>query len=317
MKKKKVLLAIPYVFGLYYLIVNELEYMGYDVVVITNRYDLTLKEKVKKVFDKIVKRKSGGEIKANYQKDIINKYNHFDICLVVAANVFEDDIITALKDKSDILFSYQFDGIDRYEGVIEKVKYFDNFYVFDESDLNKYPKLNLKLSHNFYFKNYKLPIVEEKDKIDIYYIGSYDENRIKDIEELLVYFKANNVNSKIEIFSKKDKIKNSNINRIKEHIRYEEYLNRMNKSKLILDIKVDAHSGLSFRVVESLYYKKKVLTSNKSVKQYDFYDPQNIFILGERDMSELVDFIKSDYKEIDQSIVDKYSFESWFNEKIN
>lgn len=49
---------------------------------------------------------------------------------------------------------------------------------------------------------------------------------------------------------------------------------------------------------------------NCKIKNEDFYDADNIFVLSNRDMNELSDFIKSQYKELPADIVYKYSFEN-------
>ena len=63
--------------------------------------------------------------------------------------------------------------------------------------------------------------------------------------------------------------------------------------------------------MESLFLKKKLITSNKNIKNHNFYNKNNIFIIGEDKWKDLDKFINSDYEEIDQSIINYYDFDEW------
>jgi hypothetical protein len=84
-------------------------------------------------------------------------------------------------------------------------------------------------------------------------------------------------------------------------------------AKVIIDLVVADHNGLSFRVFEALKYKKKLITTNQYVKYYDFYDSNNIFILKEDNYNDLDEFLASEYKKLDQKLYEKYGFTNWSN----
>ena len=77
-----------------------------------------------------------------------------------------------------------------------------------------------------------------------------------------------------------------------------------------MDFKL-GHNGLSFRFFEALKYEKKIITDNFSVKEYDFYNPNNIFILHKDNLENLETFLHSDYQKLPPELVEKYSFSSW------
>ena len=85
----------------------------------------------------------------------------------------------------------------------------------------------------------------------------------------------------------------------------------MAKSRAILDILSNPLDGLSLRALESLFHERKLITNSQTIIDYDFYDTQNVFILGKDNLSDLPSFIKSPYKKIDQVIVDSYDFKNW------
>jgi len=50
--------------------------------------------------------------------------------------------------------------------------------------------------------------------------------------------------------------------------------------------------------------------------EYDFYDARNIFVLGQRDLAELPDFLKEPFAEIPEHIRERYTLDLWLEEFI-
>jgi hypothetical protein len=92
---------------------------------------------------------------------------------------------------------------------------------------------------------------------------------------------------------------------------YQQNIQYTYSTKILLDLKVAEHDGLSFRVLESVGFEKKLITTNHCVHEYDFYHPDNILIWKDQSLSELEDFIKKPYKKLPTAIKDKYSFKNW------
>ncbi len=61
-----------------------------------------------------------------------------------------------------------------------------------------------------------------------------------------------------------------------EMLSYDRSIDEMLHSRAILDIVQESQSGVSWRVVEALYYNKKVVTNNKSILTNRYYDPRYI-----------------------------------------
>ena len=70
-------------------------------------------------------------------------------------------------------------------------------------------------------------------------------------------------------------------------------------------------SGLTSRTLESLGSKRKLITTNGNIVDYDFYNKQNIYIL-DRDSPMLnTEFFSTDLYQLDYAVYSKYSLESW------
>src|SRR5690606_291755 len=53
------------------------------------------------------------------------------------------------------------------------------------------------------------------------------------------------------------------------------------------------------------------IDKKKEVTKYDFYNPENIYIITNDKYEGLSEFIRAPYKPIANDIRDKYSFENW------
>lgn len=84
------------------------------------------------------------------------------------------------------------------------------------------------------------------------------------------------------------------------------------QSRVLVDLYQRGQTGLSQRAVEALLNKKKLITDNENIKKYDFYKENNIFVLNDRNLQEIEEFLKRPYEEVDQKVLEQYSFERWF-----
>lgn len=85
------------------------------------------------------------------------------------------------------------------------------------------------------------------------------------------------------------------------------------RSRAILDIVKEGQVGITKRPMEAILFNKKLITNNKAIEKYDFYCPENIFILGKDSLNNLKTFIHTPYKTLPKQIVEQYIFENWFD----
>ena len=170
----------------------------------------------------------------------------------------------------------------------------DAIYTFEEDDAEEY---NIKLNTTFYTKRLQLP--ENKIENDVVFLGRAKDrmNEILDLEKTL---KKNKVKTDFHIVTSE-----------KDYVDYKDYLVMVSKAKCILDFNAYNQRGLALRTMESLFHKKKLITTNKHIKDHPFYNKNNIFIIGEDNIKDIKKFINSPYEEIDQEIIDYYDFDNW------
>ncbi len=99
-------------------------------------------------------------------------------------------------------------------------------------------------------------------------------------------------------------------------IPYSEVIEYDNASKSILNIVMPNQIGATMRDFESIFNSVKLITTNQSIKDYDFYKEENVFILGERNLSELPDFLNSPFQPIEEKILKKYTIPALVEEIV-
>ncbi len=238
----------------------------------------------------------------------INK-DKYDYCIIFRADKYPLEVIKNLRDCSVVFVSYQYDGLTQNSQIFEYQKYIDRVYVFDKKDLVHTGFLPLT---NHWFLDSS--INNNNFSSDFFYIGVGTANR-KDLLYNLINAcqKSYNFDFTITIqpYFKEDltsPIKLSHLG-----LSYSDNMKRVKGTKVIVDLKLDAHDGLSFRFFEALYYGKKIITNNPKVKEYDFYDPSFIFICDFINFSGLEEFLTAEINPPHPKIIQKYGIENWIN----
>lgn len=242
---------------------------------------------------KILK-KIGIIVLGNWKKNI-RKYEKF----IIFESLYNKKISKTIKKQNPNckVIIYFWNHINNTNKYILKDTNIDEFWTFDKEDAIKY---KMKYNPQFYTK---MIILNNKKNIinDIVFLGRPKDrkNYILNIARLLKKQKLR-LNFKI-------------IENEKEFIKYDKYLDMVSESKCILDYNQDGQSGLTLRPMEALFFEKKLITNNRDIKNYDFYNPSNIFILGENNIEDIKEFINKPYEKVEQKIIDYYDFEQWLS----
>ena len=285
------------------------EYTGYEVKKILfseykykNNFEKFINFASKLVFKKNLKKKWASEFYANQ----VATNEHFDFIFIISPDYLlnkELEYVTSKAKKSIVYFWDSFKLIGRYERTLP---FFDVKFSFEPSDVEKY---NMQLLTNFYFDS----VSSNKTTTDAYYIGNFD-NRILIIEKIVSLLVENDLKPEVLIkikSNKKTEIYSKGIKFITEFVPFEENQKRIKETKIILDIHKQVQNGLTFRVFEAIGLNKKLITTNKDIINYDFYNPNNIFIWDENTKEIPKDFLNKEYEKLPENIYQKYSLENW------
>ena len=91
------------------------------------------------------------------------------------------------------------------------------------------------------------------------------------------------------------------------------------ESEVIIDTHVEYQDGLTARFMWAVGAEKKIITTNKIVKEYVFYSPEQFFILGEDSFDRLAGFVSTKFlmSEKNRKEVLKYRIDNWLETIIN
>jgi hypothetical protein len=177
-------------------------------------------------------------------------------------------------------------------------------WAFDKSEAEKY---HLKYNTQFYFNSFQ-PRTNEIHN-DVLFVGR-DKGRANYLQFLQQEFRKQGLKSHFFI-SKNLKWYEKLLKPGNNFMPYQSVLDLIGNSRAILDIVQEGQTGLTLRPLEALFLDRKLITNNLDIENYDFYNKQNIFILGKDDMSSLATFIRSPIKQIPQEVKNYYDFSEW------
>ena len=324
LKNKRVLLLAPKFFNYEVYLAEALRAKGADVAYynadpsqLITMCDSTLKKIIKgsdlfvKLFEKRLQRRITGK---------------YDYIIIVCGWAVTRYTVKYLRDfrlkQNGKMILYYWDSIDRLADDVERRKYFDLVFSFDPFDCanSKEKILHLPL---FYTDTYVKQSYKNNPKYDLSIIGSFRLDRYDYIEKL----KKQNPSLKIYsyLYIKKYVIRLHKLLRKKyRHIdlgkldfsalSQEEVIEKYSNSKAVLDKPGDKQRGLTIRTFETLAMRKKLVTSNDTIKGYDFYCPNNIFVIDSNNM------VLPDESWFDQpfdnsrnKIFSKYCLDNWMS----
>lgn len=99
-----------------------------------------------------------------------------------------------------------------------------------------------------------------------------------------------------------------------EYITYDENINNVIHTRCIVDIVQANQSDLTLRPLEAMTFRKKLLTNNHNILNADFYNRNNIFVIGHDDWASIGDFLNRPYEELDNQILRSYDVLTWIND---
>lgn len=266
----------------------------------------------------------------SYYTQIIKdtKDKKYDYIYFLTPDSLSKNILLELKDihKESKFILYMWDSLKNRKNVLDLIEVFHEVYSFDKNDAQTY---NFNFRPLFYIDEYK-KIKKENNKpiYDLTFIGTGHSDRYRLVkkfkEELLENFPDMNIYTFMYLPSKilyivrkiidsdirKSHYKEFNFNSLTKN----KMIDIIKKSNVILDIQHPNQTGLTMRTLEILGAKKKIITTNKEVINYDFYNPINIYVLDRDNIKIDIEFFNGEYQEIDEKIYYKYSILGWVDE---
>jgi hypothetical protein len=183
-------------------------------------------------------------------------------------------------------------------------------YSYNREDCYKY---NMTYYNQFF--SFDLNLIKYRDNIqhDLFFIGN-DRRRLAGLMRLADVFSQKGLSYKIMVVPDSNKRYTQNEKLFLSHaISYSEVLYNIAVSRCVVDFVTDSNYGLTYRPVEALMMRKKLMTNYSDIISYEFYRKENIFIIWKDNFDSLKDFIYSDYINIPKETLNKYTFDGFIN----
>ncbi len=181
------------------------------------------------------------------------------------------------------------------------------YYSYDRGDCEKY---GLHFNTIMYDKTLTLETVPPQ--YDTLFLG-FLKDRKDDLLSLYKILASAGLKPNFVIVDYQQKHEDLPFTFRNDYIPYYDYLKMLENSRAILDISQQGQDGYSMRVMEAIFFNKKLITTNAHVKDSMFYDENNILIIdfGATTDEELRAFFEKPFRPYDESVRQYYSIEAW------
>lgn len=324
-KNKKILLIAPLFFDYYKEIIKEAEGIGLKVDYVCDApSDTNLSKAIGRLNKSFIKYPTKRYFNKEVLPIVINAKYDYVVLIAGMTFAFTREMIAVIKkiQPQAKFIMYQWDSEKNLPFSTQIHYLFDKRFTFDRLDYERSEKYDfLPL---FYTKIYESIGERENEKFDYdcSYIGTAHPKKFKDINNMSLklinklprQFIYHYMPSKIKYYYHKVtavEYKTANIESFKfTKISNIKMIDIIEKSKCILDSPQNGQIGLTMRTIECIGAKKKLITTNSDIKNYDFYCESNVLIF-DKNFDENSSFFSQPYKNLSAEIYQKYSLKSW------
>ena len=322
LKGKNVLLFMPIFFNCSDLLIAELKRQEAKVFFVENKiqqFDFSSPSAklrwIRKVYHKIT------DSKWKYVNKWIDWSVKYDIFIAVNGFSYDKRMMDKLRERNPNIHTilYLWDSTKMFNWpCIEKD--FDHSFTFDPLDAQK---LNINYLANFFPKGIEL--CSDRPTIDLFFVGTQHADRFDIIKKiynaingkqkffikLLVRYKSNLHNKyfywllkilnfrftanyvlNYELIERKKKLDFLTYDAIAASIIDEQMMN----TRCILDIQSPHQVGLPHQMMKALAMGKKIVTTNKWIVNYDFYNEEQFLIIDRNKPYISKVFLEEDYQ---------------------
>lgn len=255
----------------------------------------------------------------------------YDLIFVVNGKVFTPEFIERLKsdhpDARTVL--YLWDAIKLYPHVLDIADLFDRRYTFDAADAAAHPSFTLWPL--FYTDDYRAVGDAEQDGFDhdIINVCSAHANRYQLMKQLVPELREVGVRvfsylylNPVQFAYNKVRVQAFRRARPGEFnfriLAVGDYLRLLTRSRAVLDVNHADQSGLTIRTIETLGARRKLITTNTDVENYDFYHPSRVLVIDAKrpDVAAIKTFLDVPQEALDPDTYRHYGIHEWVGEMV-
>jgi hypothetical protein len=320
---KRILFLAPSFFGYENIIKSKLEYHGarvhlYNIRPVKNIFLRAILKYLPFLFSKLT---------IQLYMKILSELNdiNFDFIFLIKPYQFNATIIKLLKKRFPTakLILYLWDSVkNSTESKLPSIfQYFDRVYSFDKIDSIKY---NLCFLPLFYSEEkYNQLSISPGQMYDLAFVGTIHSDKLNVIHKIEKISKSNGftffsykfILAKFVYYFQRIYKKSFSYYSLEDFhfkpLTYSKVIEIFSRSKAILDVHSSSQTGLTMRTFETLGIGRKLVTTNKDIKNYDFYNPNNIMVIDRKSPIVEKDFFESNFDYSTISMIKKYELNNW------
>ena len=252
----------------------------------------------------------------------------YDYVVFISPEVITKDLFLQLKaaQKNAEFILYMWDSFNnKSKNIIDIVPFFDFRYSFDKIDCGK-PAYDLRYRPLFFLNAYSKVSNEKGKEYDLLFIGTIHSDRYTILSKCgtpasvqkLTHFYYMFFPSKILYYLKrivdpslwKTRFSEFRFDALKKN----EIIEYLEKSRVVIDIQHPSQIGLTMRTIEMIGARRKLITTNPDIVNYDFYNPNNICVIDRVNIKLDPGFFHTNMVPLDNAIYEKYSIDGWIKD---
>lgn len=228
---------------------------------------------------------------------------------------------------------YMWDGLHKQNtvGIEKKWPFYDEVYTFDRIDYEA-NKDKLHFLPLYYYEDYLPKDIkcanDEELEYDISFIGTAHDDRINVVKNIMRQGTENGLSCfsyfymPHKLVYMMNKLMNKYFKNVKgtdisyQMLPFDKLYQIYANSRCVVDVENRGQHGLTMRSIEIIGLKRKFITTNQDIKNYDFYNENNILVIDRNNPKLDMEFFERPYEELDEAIYKKYSIKNWILEVL-
>jgi len=251
---------------------------------------------------------------------------HYDTILVVNGQTLSHKMLRTLRTSfpSARVVLYMWDSIDNRRGVVDNLPLFDTTFSFDPLSAHSH---GMRLRPLFFSKGFEQPPSDDFD-YHLSFVGTAHTDRYAVISRLRTsmlpelrgywylylqapwVYHAYRVSNPSMRQAHQDEFQFAPLNKTTLQSVF-------SRSLAIVDIEHPRQRGLTMRTFETMGSHKKLITTNAQIRDYDFFNEENICVIDRAAPNIPNAFLESPFVPISPELYRRYSIEGWVDEVLD
>jgi len=264
-------------------------------------------------------------VRAYFEKILSNAANDYDFVFIIKLECMPLDILRELRarlSRARFIY-YSWDSVRNNPNFRGAASSFDALFTFDSEDSSH--DSQLKLRPLFFLNEYRqLPALPLK--YDLCFVGTVHSDRYTLLSKIRAIAERTGKSMNFYMFVPHKAI--YWIRRIVSPAFWgsapsefafaplpkKDVHQLIAESRAVLDFQHPGQTGLTMRTIEMVGARKKLVTTNELVRQYDFFRPENILVIDREHPVLDPNFFETPYRELPEALYEKYSLDGWLRE---